>query len=576
MSCQTVKTLQLTVMACGQTRGMKSYFTLTATAAAVWGLAMPVVHAQNAPDAGRLLQETAPTLQAPKPSPALTISPPALADSLPGGAQVQLKSVHLSGNTRFTESQLIAVLGQAVGQTYDLAGLKGLANRISEHYRQSGYPFARAYLPPQPMKDGALRIDVVEGKYGQVKANIAKDAALQARAQAFLAPMQSGNVIESKPLERSTLILDDQPGIKATPIIRPGQEVGTGDLEVNIERTAGLTGDVGADNQGNRYTGRERLRLNLNVNSPLVLGDQITLRSLLSEEGMWLGMLGYSMPLGATGLRGNVSYSHTYYELGGSFASAQQDGTADVTSVGLSYPTLRGQMANITLAGSWQHKKLNDKNGQQGTESLKTSTTQPMSMSFDVRDGVGGGGITYGSLMWTFGQLHLDSVLMGNDQQQAKTAGSFNKINLDLARIQAINNSLTLFGRFSGQSTGKNLDSSEDFGLGGANGVRAYPSGEGFGDEGWFAQLELRYTAGSYSPYVFYDAGRIKTNAKPWDTGINRRTLAGVGTGLRYQRGDWSLDAALAWRLEGGVPQTDEQDQRARGPQAWLNLAYKF
>jgi hemolysin activation/secretion protein len=557
--------------------GKRTLKTLKATAfaAAALSVTMPAVHAQAAPDAGRLLQETAPVLQAPKPSPALGITLPALTESLPGGAQVQLKSVRLSGNTRFTEIQLLAVLGQAIGQAYDLAGLKDLTNRISEHYRQSGYPFARAYLPPQPMTDGALRIDVVEGRYGQVKANIAKDAALQARAQAFLAPLQSGSVIESVPLERLTLILDDQPGIKVAPIIRPGQEIGTGDLEVNIERSASVTGDAGADNQGNRYTGRDRLRFNLNINSPLILGDQITLRSLLSQQGMWLGTLGYSLPLGAAGVRGNVSYSHTYYELGGSFANSMQSGTADVTSVGLSYPTLRSQSANVTLSGSWQDKLLHDKNGLAGTEAKKSSTTVPLTLSFDVRDGMGSGGITYGSLAWTLGQLQLDSALMLGDLQ-AKTEGSFNKVNLDLARVQAINNSVTLFGRLSVQSASKNLDSSEDFGLGGANGVRAYPSGEGFGDEGWLAQLELRYVAGPYAPYVFYDAGSIKTNAKPWQTVANERTLAGAGIGLRYQRTSWNLDVVLAWRTEGGKPESDMQDQRERGPQALLSVGYKF
>jgi len=274
-------------------------------------------------------------------------------------------------------------------------------------------------------------------------------------------------------------------------------------------------------------------------------------------------------------VRGNVSYSHTYYELGGSFANSMQSGTADVTSVGLSYPTLRSQSANVTLSGSWQDKLLHDKNGLAGTEAKKSSTTVPLTLSFDVRDGMGSGGITYGSLAWTLGQLQLDSALMLGDLQ-AKTEGSFNKVNLDLARVQAINNSVTLFGRLSVQSASKNLDSSEDFGLGGANGVRAYPSGEGFGDEGWLAQLELRYVAGPYAPYVFYDAGSIKTNAKPWQTVANERTLAGAGIGLRYQRTSWNLDVVLAWRTEGGKPESDMQDQRERGPQAWLSVGYKF
>jgi len=38
-----------------------------------------------------------------------------------------------------------------------------------------------------------------------------------------------------------------------------------------------------------------------------------------------------------------------------------------------------------------------------------------------------------------------------------------------------------VYGRVSAQWASKNLDSSQKFGLGGPNGVRAYPSGEGYG-----------------------------------------------------------------------------------------------
>jgi hemolysin activation/secretion protein len=305
------------------------------------------------------------------------------------------------------------------------------------------------------------------------------------------------------------------------------------------------------------------------------LGDQVTLRSLLTDaNAMWMGTLGYSVPLGASGLRGNVSYAHTYYELGDSFAVNQSTGTADVASLGLSYPLLRSEGANLSLSGGWQDKQLNDKNGLAKTSADKTGTSLPLNLSFDARDGMG---VTYGSLSWTSGEVKLlDANQLASDSQ-AKTNGSFDKINLDIARQQALNSRFTLLARLSAQGASKNLDSSEDFGLGGANGVRAYPSGEAYGDVGWLTQLELHYSAGAHTPYAFYDAGNVTTNTNPWvGSGANERKLAGVGLGSRYQRGGWNADAAVAWRLEGGVPQADDQDKRETGPQVWMHLGYKF
>jgi hemolysin activation/secretion protein len=498
---------------------------------------------------------------------------------------VVLKRISFSGNTRLSQDQLQAVVADALGKALDLGGLKALANRISEHYRAQGYPFAKAFVAAQPMSEGALRIDVVEGQYGQVKALFGTaanpDSALQALAQRYMANLTPGAVIESAALERLGLVLQDLPGFKVSPILRPGQEVGTGDLDFNIERTQRINGDVGADNQGNRYTGRDRLKANLDINSPFLLGDQITLRSLVSEQGMWMGTLGYSLPVGISGVRANTSYAHTYYELGGSFASAGQTGTAAVTNIGLTYPLLRSQSTNVNLSASWQDKQLNDKNAQAKTSADKTSNTLPITVSFDARDTWGGGGVTYGSFVWTSGNLNLDSTLAASDVQ-AQTAGRFDKLNLDVARIQALSwggsSRFTLFGRLSAQHAGKNLDSSEDFGLGGATGVRAYPSGEAFGDAGWLTQLELRYSAGVYAPYLFYDAGSVTTNTNPWavTSTPNDRKLAGLGAGMRYQRANWSLDATLAWRTEGGLPQSDTQDMREQGPQIWLSLGWRF
>lgn len=548
---------------------MYHHNTLQLTALSLALLASFAASAQTAPDAGSVLQDQLKSqLEAPRPSPAVQIEAPKAAETLPGGVQVALKSVGLNGNTLFQEATLLAVLGEVVGKSYDLAGLRGLSSQIEDFYRASGYPFARAYLPPQALQDGALVIDVVEGRYGKVTA--LGEPQLARGGQAFLSKLKPGDVINSSNLERASLILDDQPGIKASPVVRPGQAAGTGDLDVLIERDGKFSGDVGIDTYGNRYIGLTRVKANLRVDSPFLFGDQLVANSLLSDEGMWLGSLGYSLPLGASGLRGQVGYAHTSYTLGKDFESSNISGTAVVSSLGMTYPIVRSQQLNLNVSGGFQHKELKDKNNYSSSD--RSSNSVPVALSFDMRDGLAGGGITYGSLGWTSGNLALDSELQLHDGD-AKTQGRFNKVNLDLARIQFLPAGMTGFGRVSAQSADKNLDSSERFVLGGPTGVRAYPVGEGSGAEGWLAQVELRYAVGAFNPYLFYDAGSVKVNAKPWDEAINKRSISGGGLGLRYQAGSVSLDIALAWRNQGGQPQVDTKDNK---PQAWLSAVYRF
>ncbi|EFF73070.1 ShlB/FhaC/HecB family hemolysin secretion/activation protein [Achromobacter piechaudii] len=540
-------------------------------ALALAALLPTAVIAQQIPNAGRVLQEQATEPQPPAPSPELNLSSPIPGTVAPGGPSVSVTRVDLTGNQAFPSAQLLAQLGDYEGKQYDMAGMQGLANQLTRYYHNAGYPFARVYLPAQGLEGGVLRLQVVEGRYGEVKAE--GDAALTARAQSYLSPLKSGDIIESAPLERAALLLSDLPGVTASPLIRPGQQMGTGDLVVQVDRGDRVNGSVGLDNQGNRYTGQYRANAALSINSPFMLGDQITLRAQRTSEALNYGDVGYSAPLGSSGLRGRIGYGYTGYELGKEFSDLDAHGTAKVASAGLSYPLIRSQSRNLTLGIDFMHKKLRDDYRAAEIVQNKFSNSVPIAAQFDVRDSLGGGGLTYGALTWTPGTLKLDGALATADALSANTAGHYNKLNLDIARIQAISSRWSLFGRFSGQWTNDNLDSSEDFGLGGPAGVRAYPVGEGYGDRGWLTQLEVRYAAGAVTPFAFYDAGRVQISAHPWQAGENFRQVAGAGVGARVAVAGWRGEATVAWRTDGGAPQSDSRDHK---PLFWVSAQYLF
>lgn len=527
--------------------------------------------AQQIPNAGRILQEQATEPQPPAPSPELNLSSPVSGTVAPGGPQARVTRIDLTGNQAFSTEQLLARLGDYQGKSYDLAGMQDLANQLTRYYRDAGYPFARVYLPAQGLENGVLRLQVVEGRYGEVKTE--GDATLAARAQAYLSPLKSGDIIESASLERAALLLSDLPGVTASPIIRPGQQLGTGDLVVQVDRGDRVNGSVGLDNQGNRYTGQYRANAALSINSPFMLGDQITLRAQRTSESLNYGDVGYSAPLGSSGLRGRVGYGYTGYELGKEFSDLDAHGTAKVASVGLSYPLIRSQSRNLTIGIDFLHKKLRDDYRAAEIEQNKFSNSVPIAAQFDVRDSLGGGGLTYGALSWTPGTLKLDGNLATADSLSANSAGHYSKLNLDIARLQSVSSRWSLFGRFSGQWTNDNLDSSEDFGLGGPAGVRAYPVGEGYGDRGWLAQVEVRYAAGAVTPFAFYDAGRVEISSHPWQTGENFRRVAGAGVGARVAVGGWRGEATVAWRTDGGAPQSDSRDHK---PLFWVSAQYLF
>jgi hemolysin activation/secretion protein len=514
------------------------------------------VNASVMPDAGSVLQEIQQPEMQPKPDEDLIPQGQPLPGTAAGGAQVEVKGILFTGNTIFDEETLQAVVEDAIGTARDLAGLRQIADRVSTFYRDNGYHYARAYILEQGMTDGILTIDIIEGCYGKITA--IGDPALAAWAQRFLRVLKPGCVIEEKCLERSILILGDQPGIEVSPLMCPGEKVGLGDLEVQVTEGPRFSGQVRLDNHGNRYSGEYRGELTLRMNRVFSIGDELSLRTLYTSENMWLGQLDYTFPIGYSGLRGNVGYAHTAYDLMAPYEG--YTGTAKVSKAGLSYPLIRSRMTNLALYLTGQYKDLDNRLSGASYEK-KTSWSGIAGLQFDHRDAFGGGGVTYGDIFVTAGDLDSDNA--------AAVQGGFTKANLEITRLQSLSRTFSLFVNASGQWSDSDLDSSESFTLGGANGVRAYPQGEASGSEGWLARSELRYAASDYfAPYLFYDGGHIAA-----DAGGASRSIAGAGIGLRYIRDSWSLDACAAWETEGGDAQSDDNQ---RSPRIWVSVVHSF
>lgn len=514
------------------------------------------------PDAGSSLesfkQSPQPLPPGPRLQPPVTAVVPLVAD----GKTLKVLGLSFEGNTRLSAAALMAAVGgdTVLGQSLDMARLRELAERVSDFYRAQGYPFARAFLPQQDLRDGVLRIQVVEGRYGEIKVG-SDDPAMQAGAPPFLQSLERGAVIEGAALERSVLLLNDLPGVKVTPVVRPGANPGEGDLELIAQQAQRAQANLSLDNHGSRFSGAWRLQSQVSLNRLAVFGDQLSVTAMDPSQDLWVGSINYALPLGAQGLRVQLGKARTRYQLSKGFEGF--DGTASVNSLSLSYPLLRSQAKNIGLSLGYQDKDLVD--NRLGTAESKNVHVMPLTLSFDQRDNFLLGGVNYGVV----------SVVNG-DIRSASGKQNFTRWNLDVARQQRLSERVSLYGHLQAQKANANLDSSEGLSLGGATGVRAYPSGESSGDEGWLMQFELRASFDAVSPYVFYDQGKIRVDANPElvDSPAPDQQRAGAGLGIRYQQGGWNVDAVLAWRTKGGAPQADTGSDPK--PRMWVQARYAF
>jgi hemolysin activation/secretion protein len=536
--------------------------------------------AQQAPDAGRLLDTVKPAPPPPqRPQFDLKVQPPPALKAT-DGLRVEVRAFRITGTTALPEAELAALLADLRGRTLTFAGLNEAAARLTRHYRANGYPLAQAYLPAQDIRDGMVEIRVLEGRIGDLKLQLKPGARLGgAAARSFLGGIAPGEIARERILERALLLLDDLPDTRAAARLAPGDQVGTADLVVEVSPDEGfVSGALEADNFGSRYTGTARAAATLAIGNPLGLGDQLTARVLGAEVGgLRSAQAGYALPLGSRGTRLALGYSALEYRLGKEFAGLRAHGTARATSLSLSHPLVRSVALNAYAGAALEHRRLEDRIDLSATVTQKK--VDALRFSF-AGNAWAGAGLTSGSLMLSSGRLALDPASLALDQAAAGrgTSGRFAKVNYALARTQGLSARWSLSAALSGQRASKNLDSSEKTGLGGPGAVRAYPSGEGYGDDADVLALEARYRIGQLAGAEaalrgFYDAGSVRINhhALPTDT-ANRQRLAGYGFAFDLiQARSFSGTAMVAWRDTRAA--TAEPDRR---PRFWLQLTKYF
>lgn len=530
--------------------------------------------AQVAPDAGQSIRsvEQAPPQLPPKQSLELNLPDVPPGEASAGGPTLQVTSFRLSGNSAIAEPELQALLKDLQARTVSLGELQAGANRITRLYRERGYPLARAYIPAQEIDGGVVEIAVLEGHYGEVL--VQNNSRTRSSALAPLEAIKSGDAVRAGPLESTLLLLNDTPGVEIKSTLQPGASVGATDLLVEVQPGPLVSGSIDLDNYGNRFTGEYRLGASLNINSPLGLGDRLSMRAMGSDEKQRYHRVAYQLPIGAWATQVGVAYSDMDYQLARDFEELDAHGNARIASAYLVQPLLRSRDLSLYAQLQFDDKRLKDDIDLFSTKSDKRSRVVTASLSGNNRDDFLGGGVNSFSLAWSQGSLNIDGEQNQlTDDLSAGTRGRFHKINPSLLRLQRMTNRFTLYTQIQGQWSDGNLDSSEKISLGGIYGVRAYPQGEASGDQGWLANIELRYAlTQSWQLLTFADHGRVRLNAKAWDDGENHRSLSGAGIGVTWSDHGWRLNTVAAWKLGNADPRSD----RDRSPRVWAQLVRNF
>ncbi|MBR9867146.1 MAG: ShlB/FhaC/HecB family hemolysin secretion/activation protein [Oceanospirillales bacterium] len=508
--------------------------------------------------------------------------------------KIQVAGFDINGVTLLTEAEVAEHMAQWSDRELTVQELSEATESLARLLRDRGYALAQAWLPPQDIRNGIVRVEVLEGVVDEMSGNngltvAGNDARLKTDvASAYLAQaVKPGEPLDVTVLEEQVRLLNDLPGVKRVQTdLKPGTQPGTTQVVAQVEDDDLVNVLLTADNHGSEYSGAERVSANINLNSPTGHGEQLFVNVTEAESSRSYKVGGH-VPVGYSGLRLGLSHAamSVDFDLAQGFSVPINIASeSSATSLFASYPLKRSAQTNMDLYASLDFKNYQNSILYGAVENDRDITSASLGFSGDNIDRFNGQ--TRWGLTLTQGSIGLEdgSSYQFNDAQGARTEGSFTKLNYSLQRYQSLPlDDLFFNASLNGQWASGNLDSAEKFQLGGPDGVRAWPVGEGIGDNGWVANLELRQILsqpdwGRVEAFGFYDVGGI-TQYADLNPGIvydgpNDYTLDGYGVGLSVTYGEsGSLQLVYAHKGKDNpnpTPEGTDSDGKSDQGRLWL------
>jgi len=490
--------------------------------------------------------------------------PEARADSKP---LVKLRQVSVTGARTIPADQLITAYQPYLGKKVSQADLVAIAGATSDLYRAAGFHLSRAIVPPQDIRDGHLRLQVIEGSITEVA--LKGEDVERFGLRPVLDPVVAEQPSRLATLERQLLLINGRPGVRIadTALEEIGGATGRFRLVVYLKTWRVYT-SFGLDNLGSSTVGPWQTYATGAFNSYLLPGDTLAL-NLSTTPGdpreLAFGRLSYDVPVGTDGMR--IGASALYSEVRpGDFRRLYNDNTrTESYEVHGSVVPLQSQASTLTLTGAAGFSNVSESDvlGPFYNDHIRT-----VSLTSDYRLQDNFGGNNYFTLMWRQGLDILGASHKGDDfLSRDGASGNFSVIDFWFTRYQTLSDAWSVKISGAGQIASGPLFTSQQFYLGGAAFGRGYGSAEISGDNGVAGSLELRfdqklsfqYLTG-YQLYGFIDAGAAWNDGYSYADGLS---LTSAGGGVRFfLGGDLRADIGVAVPLGYRAPDNSSRSVR--------------
>ncbi|WP_243649342.1 ShlB/FhaC/HecB family hemolysin secretion/activation protein [Luteibacter rhizovicinus] len=492
----------------------------------------------------------------------------------------------VDGNTALQSLDIETAVYPYLGPGKSLNDVNAARDALQKIYQSRGYQSVVVELPPQQVKGGVIRLQVMENTIGRVRVEGAKYHSPKEIRDAVPA-LAEGQLPDFNAAQDQLTQVNRQPGRQVVPMLTPGSQPQTMDVTLKVEDASPWHGSIEVNNDHSVDTPELRTVGSIRNDNLWQLGHTASFTYIVAPQdrnaaevyaGSYLVPLDADWSLLFSGYKSN-SNANT---VGGTTVLGK--GNAFGFQLIRTLPTHGTYAQSLNIGVTRKHF---DQNINQGTAASKSPITYiPFTVSYNgqaTRDK----STTNVSIGATAGMRAGGSDAAEFDNQRYRAKANFFYVRADLTHVLRFDNGYSLSLRGSAQGATSSLVSSEQFAAGGASTVRGYLEAEDTADHGVIGSAEFRSPsiapsvgkwANDWRFHAFVDGAHLVLSnalAQPVDAadpsrGDIRKTsfdLLSAGLGTRFQFFDF-----VTGTLEFAYPLKDGQATRAHDTRVHFSL----
>ena len=218
----------------------------------------------------------------------------------------ELKKIVTDPSAVLTDAELDAIIKPYEGQQVKLSDIYDIVEKINALYNEKGYVTCRAFLPPQTITEGTVKLLLVEGRTGT--ATVSGNKYTKAKYITNRLHLAPGEIANVKQLNKDLLLFNATNATQLRIMMKAGTEPGTTDYEITAYEPKRDTWTLFEDNAGSYTSGEYRTGLFFNTKSLSGNCDAFSLGTVYSQ-GTRAANAMYSRSLGRSGTKMNLLYS---------------------------------------------------------------------------------------------------------------------------------------------------------------------------------------------------------------------------------------------------------------------------